>query len=259
MRKTAKGNADPVRGCQNQQTRLKALLPRLVREAPYSELFIIFRSLRKWRWLILGGLVFVSIIGCWPWITAWLKSQFPGKTKWDYIEKIFIPIAPPAAIGFGVWFLDKSAKDRECQREENENKNQALQIYFERISAVLLDKQVISLAKAAKKLGPDHTEPLVESARHVFRAQTLAILRIFSADEEKKSSVVRFLIESEILSSLTVSLSGADLIGAKLIEADLSWADLQDLKWDDKTTWPSADRFKRAKNIPADLKQKAGL
>jgi hypothetical protein len=58
---------------------------------------------------------------------------------------------PPAAIGFGVWFLDKNTKERDAQREENENKNQALQIYFEYISAILLDKQVISLAESAKK------------------------------------------------------------------------------------------------------------
>jgi hypothetical protein len=90
----------------------------------------------------------------------------------------------------------------------------------------LLDKQVISLAEAAQKLGPDYKDPLVESARDVIRAQTLAILRVFSADIDKKGAVVRFLIETEILSSLSVSLSGADLCGAKLIAANLSGADL---------------------------------
>ena len=180
----------------------------------------------KWRWWILIGLLAATFIDSWPVITAWLKLQFPGKTKWDWIEKVLIPIAPPAAIGFGVWFLDRNAKDREAQREENENKNQALQVYFDRISLILLEKQVISLAEAAKKLGPKYKDPLVESARDVIRAQTLAILRVFSTDKEKKSSVVRFLIESEILSSLTVSLNGANLNGANLSKANLNGAKL---------------------------------
>jgi hypothetical protein len=51
---------------------------------------------------------------------------------------------------------------------------------------------VISLAEAAKKLGPDYKDPLVESARDVIRAQTLAILRVFSADKEKKALLCVF-------------------------------------------------------------------
>ena len=133
----------------------------------------------KWRWWILIGLLAATIIACWPRVTAWLKSLLPGKTKWDYIEKDLIPIAPPAAIGFGVWFLDKNAKDRESQREENENKNQALQLYFDRVSSILLDKQVIHLAEAAKKLGPEYKDPLVESARDVIRAQRLPFSESF--------------------------------------------------------------------------------
>lgn len=71
----------------------------------------------KWRWWILGGLVIVFVIGLLPWISTWLKSQFSCKTKWDFIEKIFIPVVPPATIGFGVWYLDKNAKDRESKRQ----------------------------------------------------------------------------------------------------------------------------------------------
>lgn len=57
-----------------------------------------------------------------------------------------------------------------------------------------------------------------------------------------------------ILSSLTVSRHEADLIGANLCEDDL-----QDMKWNDATTWPTADHFKGAQKISEDLKKKLGL
>jgi uncharacterized protein YjbI with pentapeptide repeats len=182
-------------------------------------------KIRKWvrksLWWVTGSLLILAVFTRWPGIAAWLKTQFPGKTTWDYIEKLLIPIASPTAIGLSVWYLDRNAKDRETQREENNNNSQALQIYFERMSVLLLERQVVNLAEAAKKLAPAYKDPLVESARHAIRAQTLAILRIFSADSEKKSAAVRFLIESEILASLAVPLSGADLREADLKEAML--------------------------------------
>jgi uncharacterized protein YjbI with pentapeptide repeats len=303
-----------------------------------------------------------------------LKSMFPGKGLWDYLEMLLVPV-----LIFGLTvLLERWNKNRDVvQRNESERirqeeaKDQSLQLYFDRISSILIDKQVISLAEAAKKLGPDYKDPLVESARDVIRAQTLAILRVFSADKEKKSSVVRFLIESQILSSLTVSLSGADLsgahlaganltgahlaganltgadlsgdnlsyanlsyanlsyanlseadlsvanlsearlndanltgadlsgaklfsanlsgailseaylsganlsfanlseanfsranefaYGANLSEADLSWANLENIKWDEQTSWPDLSSFKGARNIPEALKKQLGL
>jgi len=188
----------------------------------------IWRWAWKWRWWILAGLIAAAaVINWWPGIASWLKTQFPGKTKWDYIEKILIPIASPAVIGFGIWFLDKRAKDRENQREETESKNQDVQLFIERVSAIMLQKQVINLAEAAKRLAPNYKDPVVESARHVIRSQTLSILRALSADTARKSAVMRFLIESQIIGSLTVSLAEANLSGAVLNRAILSDADLR--------------------------------
>ena len=326
---------------------------------------------RVWKW---GSFALLSVglavlIANRKLIVEALKSMFPGKGLWDYLEMLLVPV-----LIFGLTvLLERWNKNRDVvQRNESERirqeeaKDQALQLYFDRISSILIDKQVISLAEAAKKLGPDYKDPLVESARDVIRAQTLAILRVFSADKEKKSSVVRFLIESEILSSLTVSLSGADLsgadlsgahlaganltgadlsgdnlsyanlsyanlseadlsvanlsearlndanltgadlsganlsgpklfsanlsgailseaylsgtnlsfanlseanfsranefaYGANLSEADLSWANLENIKWDEQTSWPDLSSFKGARNIPEALKKQLGL
>ena len=59
------------------------------------------------------------------------------------------------------------------------------------------------------------------------------------------------------------NLSGADLSGADLFDADLrganlNGANLEGVKWDEKTSWPSADRFEGAKNIPEALKKQLG-
>ncbi|MFM9104199.1 MAG: pentapeptide repeat-containing protein, partial [Cyanobium sp.] len=186
---------------------------------------------RVWKWgsWALLSVVLAALIANRGWIVDALKSRFPGKGLWDYLEILLVPVL---IFGLGV-LLDSRSKARDAiQKNEaerirqEENRDQALQLYFDRVSSILLDKQVISLAEAAKKLGPEYKDPLVESARDVIRAQTLAILRVFSADEEKKSSVVLFLIESEILASLTVSLRGANLSEADLSEANLSGADL---------------------------------
>jgi uncharacterized protein YjbI with pentapeptide repeats len=55
------------------------------------------------------------------------------------------------------------------------------------------------------------------------------------------------------------NLSGADLSGADLSGADLSEANFENIQWDGQTSWPSADRFKGAKNIPEALKKQLGL
>jgi len=187
---------------------------------------------------ILAALVVIATNSISPTVVSWMKTQYPGRSKWDYLEKILIPVAPPLAIAFGVWYLEKSSKDREMIRVEQEaeerervrseeNKSQALQLYFDRISDLLIEKQIIGLAEAAKKLGKNYKDPLVESAKDAIRAQTLAILRVFSEDVEKKSAVMRFLIETEILASLAVSLRDADLRNANLRNANLQGVDLK--------------------------------
>lgn len=54
-------------------------------------------------------------------------------------------------------------------------------------------------------------------------------------------------------------LSMANLSGANLRDVELNGTDLEEVKWDDKTTWPSRDRFQGAKNIPEALREELGL
>ncbi len=208
-------------------------------------------------WKLAPGVILLLLIVAWkitPQISAQLKILFPGKTLWDYIEVFILPFlsAFPSAIVVAllVWFLDSQAKAREqkqmeereaSQKRENQeqqhireqdNKEEILQRYFDRVSALILDKQVLGLAKAAAHLGNNYKDPIIESAGDIIRAQTLSVLRIFSGDEEKKTSVVRFLIESRVLWILGISLSEADLSKSRLDSADLAGLDLRnaDLK-----------------------------
>ena len=165
-----------------------------------------------------------------------LKILFPSKTLWDYLEVFIAPFLSALIVALLVLFLEMQAKAREeRQTQERErireqaNKEEALQRYFDRISALVMDKQVIVLAKAAARLGGNYRDPIIESARDVIRARTLSILRIFSRDEEKKTAVVRFLIESRIFLFLGISLAEADLSRARLSSADLSTLDLSNV------------------------------
>jgi hypothetical protein len=170
-------------------------------------------------------------------ITQALQSLFPGKELWDYLEVLLVPLVI-SVVGFA---LDRRGKAREeALREEGERiraeerKNQVLQEFLDRITAIILDKPILSLAKDAERPGRNYVNPEVETARDVIRARTLSTLRVFSKDIEKKNAVVHFLIDAQILNCLRVSLAGADLRGANLngvwaTHADLKQADLREV------------------------------
>ena len=146
---------------------------------------------RVWKWVSLAllSIGLAALIANRKLIVEALKSRFPGKGLWDYLEILLVPFL---IFGLGVLLEWRSRVRDVVQRNEaerirqEEGKDQALQLYLDRVSSILIDKQVISLAEAAKKLGSHYKDPLVESARDVIRAQTLAILRVFTADEDKK-------------------------------------------------------------------------
>lgn len=198
--------------------------------------------------LIIGTVALV------PWFsqgaTTWLEAGGPNKTRWDYVKDILLPLLSGGLVIFVVWYLEaKSAQRREQMRNEREQirietenaavlqrnemrrietlqrneteKAEALQRYLDRISTVLMDYQVISLSQSARRLGENYRDPLVESARDLIRSRTLSILRDFSKDLDKKTTVIRLLIETKLLEELGVSLSGADLTGVNLIGTNL--------------------------------------
>ena len=235
-----------------------------------------------------------------------ITIEDPSKSVWDGLELLGVPLVLAV---LGAWFqktqqeqADRIAREQreqdnqiaKEQREQDgdETREEVLQLYFDRISALLIDRNLMAIA--AKKeafdeikkeginaksissfnfpnmairdeeveiytmrkvaspldyiryylegdnargikdvLGFSQVEQeLLEVATDVIQARTLSILRRFEQDPERKSSVIRFLVEADVIDRLKISLSGtnlsgADLSSAKLIKADLDYADLK--------------------------------
>jgi uncharacterized protein YjbI with pentapeptide repeats len=174
-----------------------------------------------------------------------------GKTLWDWGSLLGVPLSL-AILGY---FLqqqqqkraEKLSKEQQERAEkfakeqrdiaDNETKEEVLQTYFDRLSVLLIDRNLIALSNKSNlpKITPialsnksnsstitPEEQELLDSSLDVIRARTLSILRRFENDAERKTSVINFLIETEIIGKSKLNLSGAELSGV-----NLSWANLR--------------------------------
>ncbi|MBE9160679.1 pentapeptide repeat-containing protein [Nodosilinea sp. LEGE 06152] len=161
------------------------------------------------------------------------KTTQPGKTLWDWLGLLGVPLTL-AILGYVFQqqerYRAETLKEQDQYRAEilardqreiaaNEAKEEILQAYFDRLSSLLIDKNIISLATNSQYLVGQ--KELLEASINVIRARTLSILRRFEGDPEKINSVIRFLRESEVFSKANLKLDEADLIGVNLKDADL--------------------------------------
>jgi len=153
-----------------------------------------------------------------------------GKTLWDWLSLLGVPLS---LAGLGYVFQQQQQK-----RAEAEAKEEVLQVYFDRLSTLLVDKNLLAIAakvyprepsESHREISPEDKE-LFDAAVDIIRARTLSILRRFADDVERKTSVIRFLIEVEVISKARLNLSGADLSRADLMGVNLEGADLSDAK-----------------------------
>jgi hypothetical protein len=238
-------------------------------------------------------------------VTTITKSQ-GGKTLWDWLNLLGVPLSL-LILGFVLEQLrqqrDKEADRIQRRRDEEAAKEEVLQTYFDRLSTLLIDQNIFEIAAKNdyiyrenwRGIEIEHSpsfsndqQVLLEAAIDVIRARTLSILRRFEDDSRRKTSVIRFLIEAEVIQKLGLELSnfelsrvdlrgvdfsevdlrGAKLIqarlsGSKLIKANLSGADLSDaeLDWADlsftdlRYTKLSGADLCGAKLIAADLSE----
>ena len=208
----------------------------------------------------------------------------PSKSVWDGLELLGVPLVLAV---LGAWFqksqqeqADRIAKEQR-EQDGDETREEVLQLYFDRISALLIDKGLMAIA--AKKEAFDEIkrdgaqakvmssynfteregssgiirssaedipsyletkdyrsikkalsfsqaeQELLEVATDVIQARTLSILRRFEQDSERKSSVIRFLVEADVIDRLKISLSGTNLSSAILNDADLRGATLDNV------------------------------
>ena len=156
-----------------------------------------------------------------------------AKNVWDWVDLLGVPIGLAL---FGV--IQQSRADQQAKTEkdiaESDHREEALQNYLDRLSDLLIDKNVIALAtKVHRETGE---QELLAAASDVIRARTLSILRRLGDDRERKGHILTFLIETEVISKLKLDLRGInireiDLSGANLSGANLSGADLRGINF----------------------------
>ena len=154
-----------------------------------------------------------------------------GKTLWDWGSLLGVPLSL-AILGYVLQQQQQKRAEKlsEDQRRiaDNETKEEVLQTYFDRLSVLLIDRNLIALSNKSNSstITPEEQE-LLDSSLDVIRARTLSILRRFEKDPERKTSVIKFLIETEIVGKSKLNLSGADLSRADLKGANLKGANLK--------------------------------
>ena len=146
-----------------------------------------------------------------------------GKTLWDWGSLLGVPLGVPLLLAILGYVL----QEQQRKIADNETKEEVLQTYFDRLSVLLIDRNLIALSNKSNspKITPEEQE-LLDSSLDVIRARTLSILRRFENDAERKTSVIKFLLETEIVSKSKLNLSGANLSVANLSGANLSGANL---------------------------------
>jgi hypothetical protein len=113
----------------------------------------------------------------------------------------------------------RAAAERELA--EQRAQDEALQVYLSQMGSLLLDKNLRESEEDSE-------------VRTLARARTLTVLS--RLDPSRKSAVMEFLVEAELVQSVEgrgpiirlggADLSGAEMSGADLSEANLSYADL---------------------------------
>ncbi len=172
-------------------------------------------------------------------------SGFKGKTLWDWLSLAGVPVSL-AVLGFWLQLQQQQRNEEQAKLERDiadENRQEEiLQNYYDKVSALLVEKNLLAISTKAAKAEKDldfqeiSTAPttvdtatpeerqLLDVSVDVIRARTLTTLRRLNGS--RKTSLIRFLLEAEVINRLKLSLAGADLDGADLWGADLSGADL---------------------------------
>ncbi len=164
----------------------------------------------------------------------WRWLGFSSKTLWDWLQLLgVLAIAVVLALGT-LWFsakqgqisdamvknqhdtalaISQQQRDTALAIAEDQQREATLNTYLDRMSALLLDKN-LNDPRAATEV------------RELARARTLIALR--SLDPPRKGVLIQFLYESGLINNdhPVVDLTGADLSNADLSRATLSNADL---------------------------------
>jgi hypothetical protein len=165
------------------------------------------------------------------WKRLWARTGFGDKTLWDVLQLLIVPLV---LVGIGLLFEMQQTEREELRAEtkralaEKRAQDEALQAYLDQMGTLLLAKNGLRESEEGSEI------------RTLARARTLTVLETLK-NPSRKTAVMRFLVETELVQSVEgrapiihlswADLSGADLFGtnwtgAALINANLSRADL---------------------------------
>jgi uncharacterized protein YjbI with pentapeptide repeats len=168
----------------------------------------------------------------------WTLREFGGKTVWDWMGLLIVPIVLSLITVVFAWQQDvrqqeiedrraQEAQKIEGQRAEAERElaeqraqDEALQAYLDQMSSLLLERDLRESEEDSE-------------VRTLARARTLTVLE--RMDPSRKRAVIQFLYEADLvlrnegsqpITKPIISLEGADLEGADLRAAVMWFADL---------------------------------
>jgi len=197
-------------------------------------------------WVAIGSIAIV-LLGVLAFIFAsywfgWSWTGLPNKGLWDWLQLLIIP----GILALGGFWLNRIQKDRDRKAEkaqveleranrEDNQREATLQAYIDKMSELLLKEHLGELPPEGD------LKPEYEKVRKIAQVRTLIVLQRLDVDVERKGSVLRFLLESDLLyqdkpnmglrrANLSgvdlskVNLRGVNLCGVALPEADLRGA-----------------------------------
>jgi uncharacterized protein YjbI with pentapeptide repeats len=164
--------------------------------------------------------------------TGSLTKDQRGKTLWDWMELLIVPIV----LGAGAILFNKFQKDNEQRLAIDRQHEEALQNYLDEMAELLLEKKLIEKKDV-------ENEPTIDVAQ----IRTITTLRIL--DRERRNIVFQFLRDASLADFLfkgaslheanlrhtimhnivfvETDLSKANLSNADLSDADMSGANLE--------------------------------
>ncbi|MGD1907297.1 MAG: pentapeptide repeat-containing protein [Leptolyngbyaceae cyanobacterium] len=160
-----------------------------------------------------------------------IVSTEPGRTLWDFLGLIGVPIL---IVLLGNLIRHQQQRQAELTAAaqqviaDSQARADILESYFGQLSSLLIDKNLLAIATKVDsgKANPEQQD-LLDAARNVIRAITLSTLRRLQDSDEHQGSIIRCLVESEIIGKVKLSLREIALSGADLKEINLSSADLK--------------------------------
>jgi uncharacterized protein YjbI with pentapeptide repeats len=116
--------------------------------------------------------------------------------------------------------------NRELATAENSRQEEALQYYMDRVSSLLIEKNLLQLAtKVVKEENTVEEKEVLKVSVQILRAITLAALARVS--EKNRTTIISFLLDADIIRQLKLNLTNANLSGISLKMFDLSSIVLQ--------------------------------